>query len=83
MAREFKPAADRITELLVLRCQDGARIEPIPTLAQSRELFLEGFAKLDPRLKALERPEIYKVRYTAALNAMQVSEKLKVAARQR
>lgn len=83
VAREFKPAADRITELLVPRVADGARIDPTPTLAQSRELLLEGFAKLDPRLKALERPETYKVRYTAALNAMQVSEKLKVAERQR
>ncbi|HEV3111316.1 MAG TPA: nicotinate phosphoribosyltransferase [Candidatus Binataceae bacterium] len=83
VAREFKPSADRITELLVARVQAGTRIEPTPTLAQSRELFLDGFAKLDPRLKALERPETYKVRYTAALNAMQVSEKLKVAERQR
>jgi len=38
---------------------------------------------LDPRFKSLERPETFKVRYTAALNAMQVSEKLKVAERQR
>ncbi|HKD67771.1 MAG TPA: nicotinate phosphoribosyltransferase [Candidatus Binataceae bacterium] len=83
VGREFKPTADRITELLLPRVLDGQRIEPTPTLAQSRELFVEGFAKLDPRLKALERPETYKVRYTAALNAMQVSEKLKVAERQR
>jgi nicotinate phosphoribosyltransferase len=83
VAREFKPTADRITELLVPRMRDGSRIEPSPTLTQARELFLESFAKLDPRLKALERPETYKVRYTAALNAMQVAEKLKVAERQR
>jgi nicotinate phosphoribosyltransferase len=83
VAREIKPAADRITELLVARCRDGQRIEPGPPLTQSRELFLEGFARLEPQFKALERPEAYKVRYTAALNAMQVSEKLKVAERQR
>jgi nicotinate phosphoribosyltransferase len=83
VTRAFKPAADRITELLVPRFHDGHRIEPTPSLAQSREVFLENFARLDSPLKALERPEIYKVRYTAALNAMQVSEKLKVAERQR
>jgi hypothetical protein len=44
---------------------------------------LDPAAQLDPRHKALERPELYKVRYTAALNAMQVSEKLKVAERRR
>ncbi len=83
VAREFKPTPDRVTELLVARMRGGARIEPNPTLAQARELFLEGFAKLDSPLKALERPELYKVRYTAALGAMQVAEKLKVAERQR
>jgi nicotinate phosphoribosyltransferase len=83
VAREFKPSADRIVELMVTRMRDGRRIEPIPPLTQAREVFLEGFARLDSPLKALERPEAYKVRYTAALNAMQVSEKLKVAERQR
>ncbi|MGO9062872.1 MAG: nicotinate phosphoribosyltransferase [Candidatus Binataceae bacterium] len=83
VAREFKPTPDQITELLRLAVQDGHRIEPAQTLAQAREEFLTGFAKLDPKHKSLERPEVYKVRYTAALNAMQVGEKLKVADRQR
>jgi hypothetical protein len=52
--REFKPTPDRITELLVPRVREGARIEPMPTLAHSRE----GFAKLDPWFKVLERPEV-------------------------
>jgi nicotinate phosphoribosyltransferase len=83
VAREFKPTPDKITELLAPRMREGRRIEPNPTLAQARELFVETFARLEPPLKALERPEAYKVRYTAALNAMLVSEKLKVAQRQR
>jgi nicotinate phosphoribosyltransferase len=83
VAREFKPTPDKITELMTPRVRDGRRIEPNPTLAHAREIFLEGFARLDSPLKALERPEAYKVRYTAALNAMQVGEKLKVAERQR
>jgi nicotinate phosphoribosyltransferase len=83
VTREFRPTADHITELLKLGFQDGRRVEPAPTLTQSRDLFVESFANLDPRLKALERPEAYKVRYTAALNAMQISEKLKVTDRQR
>ena len=83
VTREFKPTPDRITELLKLAVQDGHRIEPTQTLAQARDEFLAGFAKLDPKHKSLERPEVYKVRYTAALNAMQVGEKLKVADRQR
>ena len=83
VAREFKPTPDRITGLLRLAVQDGHRIQPAQTLTQAREEFLAGFAKLDPKHKSLERPEVYKVRYTAALNAMQVGEKLKVADRQR
>jgi len=83
VAREFKPTAHQIVEMLKPACTDGRRIEPAQTLPQARETFLTAFAQLDPRFKSLERPETYKVRYTAALNAMQVSEKLKVAERQR
>jgi nicotinate phosphoribosyltransferase len=83
VTREFKPTPNQVVELLKLCCEDGRRIQPAQTLAQAREAFLAAFAQLDPRHKALERPELYKVRYTAALNAMQVSEKLKVAERQR
>jgi nicotinate phosphoribosyltransferase len=83
VAREFKPTPNQMVELLKLQCQDGRRLEPAQTLAQARETFTSGFAQFDARLKALERPETYKVRYTAALNAMQVAEKLKAAERQR
>ncbi len=58
---------------LIKRYHDGLHLAPNPNVPRD----------MDPRLKALERPEVYKVRYTAALNAMQVSEKLKVAERQR
>jgi hypothetical protein len=43
---------------------------------------MTAFAKLDESLKRLERPDAYKVRYTAALDATLAAEMRKVPERQ-
>lgn len=80
--REFRPTPEHVSELLRLQFENGHAIEPRQTLAQGREQFLSQFARLDQRYKALERPEGYRVRYSAAQNAMVVSEKVGLARRQ-
>jgi len=82
VAGEFEPAAGQVTELLKTVYRDGRRVEPAPSLAQSREQFMMAFAKLDESLKRLERPDAYKVRYTAALDATLAAEMRKVPERQ-
>jgi nicotinate phosphoribosyltransferase len=82
VTREFRPTPDRIVELLGVRMENGRRTDSVGALAQAREEFLASFARLDQRYKALERPELYRVRYSAAQNAMLVSEKVAAAQRQ-
>lgn len=82
VAGEFEPAAAQVTGLLQAVYRDGKRVEPSPTLAQSREQFMTAFAKLDESLKALEQPTTYKVGYTAALKTAVASEMRKVPERQ-
>jgi nicotinate phosphoribosyltransferase len=82
VAREFRPAPHSIAPLLERRFQAGRRVEPRPTLAESRERFLADFARLDLRHKDLERPERYTVRHTTALAAMLTAEKLRAEKRQ-
>jgi nicotinate phosphoribosyltransferase len=83
VAGEFEPAANQVTELLKIMYQDGQRVGPPPTLAQSREQFITAFARLDAPLKQLEEPETYNVRYTAALDRTLASEIRNVPERQR
>ena len=82
VAREFRPAPSAVAPLLERRFQAGRRLEPRPTLAESRERFLAEFARLDRRHKDLERPERYSVRHTIALGAMLTAEKLRAEKRQ-
>ncbi len=79
---EFRPAPAAVTPLLAQHVRAGRPLAPRGTLGQSRERFLEGFARLEARYKDLERPDAYPVRYTAALKAMLISEKLRAEKRQ-
>ncbi|HZO81018.1 MAG TPA: nicotinate phosphoribosyltransferase [Candidatus Binataceae bacterium] len=81
-AREFRPSPATVQPLLERVFADGRRMAPRPTLSDSRERFLESFAHLEPRYKDLERPDIYPVRPSAALNALLISEKLHAGRRQ-
>ncbi|MGD0075054.1 MAG: nicotinate phosphoribosyltransferase [Candidatus Binataceae bacterium] len=83
VTREFKPAPAKVTALLSSHMKDGRRLMPRPSLSESRERFQAGFAKLEHAYKALDRPDTYPVRHSAALKAMVVGEKLRAETRQR
>jgi hypothetical protein len=55
---------------------------PRPTLAESRERFLESCAKLEQRYKDIEKPEVFPVRHTAALNALAIGARVRAGSRQ-
>ncbi len=82
VAREFAPAPDRTSMLLLRRFGGGSRIGPSPTLAESREECLRSLAALAPRYKRLEKPDSYPVGLTAALAAMVERGKLEAPKRQ-
>ena len=82
VAHEFKPAPANVSTLLTRQMVGGHRVEPRPTLAESRELLLQALARLERRHKDLERPEVYPVRNTTALNAMLTGEKIRADKRQ-
>ncbi len=83
VVREFKQRPAKVTTLLASYMQGGRRVLPRPSLVESRERFLENFARLEHAYKALERPDTYPVRHSAALKAMVIDEKLRAEARQR
>jgi nicotinate phosphoribosyltransferase len=82
VAREFKPVPTEVAAMLTRQMVAGRRVEPRPTLAESRERLLQALARLENRYKDLERPEAYPVRNTAALSAMLTGERLRVEKRQ-
>lgn len=82
VAHEFKPAPAEVAAMLTRQFVAGHRVEPRPTLAESRERLLQSLARLEQRHKDLERPDAYPVRHTAALNAMVTTEKLRAEKRQ-
>ncbi|MGH7907086.1 MAG: nicotinate phosphoribosyltransferase [Candidatus Binataceae bacterium] len=79
---EFSPSPAETVMLLEHQMEGGRRLMPRPTLANARERFLRDFAVLDGRFKDLERPSVYPVRNTAALNALLISEKIRAEGRQ-
>jgi len=81
--REFKPPPAKITTLLASHMKGGQRLLPRPSLAESRERFLGSFATLEHAYKAIDRPDTYPVRHSAALKAMVIGEKLRAETRQR
>ena len=81
-AREFKPAPAETASLLTRQFVNGHRLEPRPTLIDSREHWQRSLGQLEQRYQDLESPAVYPVRYTAALNAMLTNEKLRAERRQ-
>ncbi|HUN58813.1 MAG TPA: nicotinate phosphoribosyltransferase [Candidatus Binataceae bacterium] len=81
-AREFKPAPFETATLLTRQFANGHRLEPRPTLNESRELWQRSLGQLEQRYRDLERPAVYPVRRTAALSAMLTNEKLRAERRQ-
>ncbi|HTY54258.1 MAG TPA: nicotinate phosphoribosyltransferase [Candidatus Binataceae bacterium] len=82
ITREFKAAPGKITSLLTSHLKDGQRQLPRPSLAESRERFVESLARLEHAYKSLDRPDTYPVRNSAALKAMIIGEKLRAETRQ-
>ena len=82
VAHEFKPVPAEVATMLTRQMVEGHRVEPRPTLAESRERLLQALARLGQRHKDLERPEAYPVRPTAALNALLTGEKIRAEKRQ-
>jgi nicotinate phosphoribosyltransferase len=82
VAHEFKPAPAEVSPMLTRQMTGGHRVEPRPTLIETRERLLQTLARLGQRHKDLERPEAYPVRQTAALNAMLTGEKVRAEKRQ-
>jgi nicotinate phosphoribosyltransferase len=82
VAREFKPAPARVVPLLQRQFSGGHRLGARPTLAESRERLRDAMGKLEERYKDLMKPDQYPVNNTAALNAMAISERVRVERRQ-
>jgi nicotinate phosphoribosyltransferase len=82
MTREFRPAPDSVHPLLERVFADGRRIGVRPPLSEARERFLESFGRLEQRYKDIDRPDVYPVHTSAALNALLISEKLRASRRQ-
>jgi nicotinate phosphoribosyltransferase len=82
VAHEFKPVPTEVSAMLTRQMVAGHRVEPGPTLAESREGLLQALARLEQRHKDLARPDAYPVRNTAALNAMLTGEKIRIDKRQ-
>jgi nicotinate phosphoribosyltransferase len=82
VAREFRPAPAEAVALMEKRFAGGHRIGAPPPLRESRERLLETMARLEQRYKDLEKPDVYPVRHTAALNAMMISERIRAEKRQ-
>jgi nicotinate phosphoribosyltransferase len=81
-SREFKPAPAETLSLLTRQFANGVRLDPRPTLTESRERLTQAISKLEQRYQDLERPAAYPVRHTAALNAMLTNERLRAERRQ-
>ncbi len=75
--REFRPEPDRVVPMLEVMLENGNRVLPRPSLAESRERFMKSFEAVDPRHKAIRNPDPYPVKQSAALGAMIISEKLR------
>jgi nicotinate phosphoribosyltransferase len=82
VSREFKPLAARVETMLAPILDGGHRVNPRPTLNESRARAAAEIASIDPRLKQLRRPAEYPVRHSAALASTVISEKLRAAKRQ-
>jgi nicotinate phosphoribosyltransferase len=67
-----------VNSLLTIHMRQGHRVEPRPTLSESRERFLQSLLKLDEGYKDLQNPAVYSVAYSRALSEMLMKEKQRI-----
>jgi len=79
VAGEFASAPSSVVSLLAIHLKGGRRIDPRPTLLESRERFLQSLLNLDQRYKDLDAPDVYPVAYSHALEEMLTNGKLRAA----
>ncbi|MGH7880320.1 MAG: nicotinate phosphoribosyltransferase, partial [Candidatus Binataceae bacterium] len=82
VAHEFKPAPTETRPLLQRVMSAGQRVGALPILATTRAELLDSLAHLEQRYKEIEKPQLYPVNQTAALKALMISERMRVARRQ-
>ena len=82
VAAEFNASPAETVALLQKRMSGGNPVGARPALAESREGLLEAIARLEQRNKDLTRPATYPVKFTRALNALIISERLRADQRQ-
>ncbi len=82
VAREFRPPPVEVLPMMQPQFRQNRRLGSRPSLAESRERLLESMAKLEQRYKDLDKPAAYPVKYTAALNAMLINERMRTERRQ-
>jgi nicotinate phosphoribosyltransferase len=82
VAQSFTPSSARVEPLLATQMRDGRRVLPRPSLTDARQTFLESWAKLEERFKGLQRPDVYPVRYSGALKAALIEQRVRVQKRQ-
>ncbi len=82
VAAEFSASPAETVALLQKRISDSNPVGARPTLAEARERLLESIARLEQRYKELVKPETYPVKFTRALDAMIISERLRAEQRQ-
>jgi nicotinate phosphoribosyltransferase len=71
VARAAAVPPERVTPLLAKVMENGRLLHPLPTLDESRRLFLEEFARLPEGCKALHAPTRYPVNLTPTLARFQ------------
>lgn len=82
VAAEFDASPAETVPLLQKRLSGGNPVGARQPLAEARERLLEALARLEQRYKDIVKPETYPVKFTRALNAMVISERIRAAHRQ-
>jgi hypothetical protein len=83
VATEFSVPPAETLGLLEKRLSDGNPLGARLALAETRERFLEVLGLLEGRYKELTEPAGYPVKFTRALNAMIISERMRAEERQK
>jgi nicotinate phosphoribosyltransferase len=82
VAREFKPPPAEVLPLLEKHVSDGQRVGSCSSFDEARNRCSSSLAALETRYKDLDKPQVFPVKYSAALNALLVDERIRASKRQ-